>query len=113
MKLHEQIEKVKETILERGFVQGRLINAQGEVCVRGAIGLTERGLVGSFDVHGVLHRFLSRLAAERMGGAPVTIQVDGYKIRMDALPAFNDTHSEAEVLAFLDEAAIKAKELEA
>src|SRR5215216_3634194 len=100
MKLHEQIEKVKETILERGFTQGVLVNLRGEVCMRGAIGVTERGLAGNFDARGHLDRFLGRLAAERMGGTEVVIQFDGYKKRMDALPAFNDTHSEAEVLAF-------------
>jgi hypothetical protein len=105
VELYEQIAAIREVILERGWCKRNIMDSEGRVCLRGAEGIVTDKNPTSWRADEP-DRFLSELAEQRgfstapYGGAHV---------------AFNN-HSdttEQDVIDFLNEAEIAAKELAA
>src|SRR5215218_2477882 len=118
MELHEKIAKVRETLTERGLAKSALERLDtGQVCLRGALGVALCGSAYAWDRVSTreVDEFLNGLAEKRGWRDERDHRGLGLGIGLPAHVNFNnDPHTiESDVIEFLHEAEIAAKELHA
>lgn len=111
MELHEKIAKAREVMTERGHCRMEFQNAQGQVCIRGAYALAMTGNAFGFDV---LMDGTDVFLADFALANGYWKSEPGQEWSDSAAHVFfnnQEETTEADVLNFLHEAEIAAKEL--